>query len=92
MKSYKKSVLISLMRAISLAFVLIMSLGFINIMSCQDTNDEGPLSVAEMDFQYKSTYTDLLFNLYERTFMFYPFVFVLGAFWSRKKMIKSGII
>jgi len=92
MKSYKQKVLIPLMRVLSICVVLLMSLGFINIMSCKESNSERPYTDEEIEYQLKYTYTDFVFNLYQRSFMFYPFVFVLGAFWSRKKMVKSGII
>ena len=93
MKSYKHKVLINTVRVISIIFVLLMSLGFIKIMSCSEFDGEHTLTEEEINLQYKLTYTDFFFNLYQRSsYMFYPFVFLLGAFWSRKKIIKTGIL
>jgi len=92
MKSYKHQVLIHTIKAISIAFVLLMSIGFINIMSCKETDGARRLNDEELELQYQYTYTNFIFNLFERSFLFYPFVFVLGGFWSRKKMLKAGIL
>jgi len=92
MKSYKHQFLINIMKALSISLVLLMSLGFLSIMTCKEANGEPPMTSEEIELQYKSTYTDLFFNLYQRSYMFYPFVFVLGAFWSRIKIVKIGIL
>ncbi len=91
MKSYKKQVLITCMRVFALAFVLIMSLGFINIMSCKETNGQQEYTNEEPDKQVKVIpLTDYIFNMRNRSFTYYSFVFVLGAFWNIKKLIRTG--
>ncbi len=92
MKSYKKHVLITLMKCLSICFVLFMSFGFLSLIETKEIEPGEVLTDEELELQYKSSFTDFFNNIYQRSFTFHFFVFVLGAFWNVKKILRIGII
>jgi len=93
MKSYKQKFLITLMKIISISFVLLMSLFFIQIISSSNSNGGKPLTDEEIEEKLNSSIIKIFRNpdQNERSYSFHGFVFVLGAFWN-SKILKVGII
>ena len=92
MKSYNQVVLIKLMKIVSFSFVILMSLGFINIITAIENESSDTIKEEEIELQFNSSKINLLFNQNERSYSFLLFAFVLGAFWNYKRILRIGII